>query len=101
MIREGVLALMTLGPLPHEDAPEDEILSYERAMESIAPPVTQEEAVELVKLFGQDDCYGLAWTLLHLIETAPSCPVRQEPDVHANQGVRRLWERRQRSAYEA
>ena len=25
----------------------------------------------IATVFGPDDCYGLAWTLLHLIETAP------------------------------
>lgn len=28
----------------------------------------------LVQLFGPDDCFGLAWSLLHLIETLPGWP---------------------------
>ncbi|MDB6032726.1 MAG: hypothetical protein JWM16_3064, partial [Verrucomicrobiales bacterium] len=29
----------------------------------------------LVKVFGPDDYYGLAWSLLHLIESAPGWPL--------------------------
>ncbi len=37
--------------------------------------VTDEEAVALATLFGPDGCYGLAWFVLHLIETAPGWPL--------------------------
>ena len=44
---------------------------HEKLLSALSPPVSREEARELVKLFGSDDCFGLAWTLLHLIETTP------------------------------
>ncbi|MFC9692916.1 hypothetical protein ACFTSF_30480 [Kribbella sp. NPDC056951] len=34
-------------------------------------PVTDEETQQLTLAFGDDDCFGVAWSLLHLIETAP------------------------------
>jgi hypothetical protein len=33
--------------------------------------VTDDEAQLLASAFGSDDCYGLSWALLQLIETAP------------------------------
>ncbi|MDX2851185.1 hypothetical protein [Actinacidiphila glaucinigra] len=33
--------------------------------------MTDEEAHALAGCFGDDECFGVAWVLLHLIETAP------------------------------
>jgi hypothetical protein len=77
MIREQIRELANLGPLPDSEADADRIVIYEDLLASISPPVTDEEAGLLVKTFGSDDCYGLAWTLLHLIETAPSWPIKE------------------------
>ncbi len=76
-MRDEVKALVALGPFPPEpDATPEVVEHYERALKSIAKPVSDEEAGELAKVFGPDDCFGLAWSLLHLIETAPSWPLR-------------------------
>ena len=57
-------------------------------------PVTDDEAALLIRCFGPDDCFGLAWTLLHLIETAPGrLPLKAEPSPAENEWVRRLWDR--------
>ena len=40
-------------------------------LESVAKPVTDDEAAALAQLFGPGDCFGLAWTLVHLVESAP------------------------------
>jgi len=37
-------------------------------LKDIARPIAQDEARELAKLFVPDSCFGLAWSLLHLIE---------------------------------
>jgi hypothetical protein len=47
----------------------------------------------LVKLFGPDDCLGLAWTLLHLIETAPGWPVESALVGLEGEWIDRLRER--------
>jgi hypothetical protein len=31
----------------------------------------------MVELFGLDECYGVASSLMHLIETAAGCPVKE------------------------
>ena len=70
-IRAEVGGFVATGPLPSEDAPVEAIERAQHLLEQIGRPVTDEEAALLATSFGPDDCYGLAWTLLHLIETAP------------------------------
>lgn len=46
--------------------------TFEEQLSKVHTPISDDEAKALVRLFGPDDCFGLAWTLLHLIENAPS-----------------------------
>ena len=74
MIRPAVVRLVELGPLPREDSDRADVPTlekYENALNAIERPVSREEALRLVRLFGpeEDSCFGLAWTLLHLIES--------------------------------
>ncbi|MDK1475618.1 hypothetical protein QNO07_19720 [Streptomyces sp. 549] len=69
-VRCEVEDLITAGSLPSEEASEEEIAQAQRLLENIAAPVSDEEAQALAACFGPDDCHGLSWTLLHLIETA-------------------------------
>jgi len=56
--------------------------------------VNDEEAALLIECFGPDDCYGLAWALLHLIESAPGgIPLRSKPSPSSNEWIQLLWER--------
>lgn len=72
-IQLAVRTLESLGPLPSEDDASEQILEqWEAALNAIQTPINDEEAVILCGLFGPDDGYGLAWTLLHTVETAPS-----------------------------
>ena len=76
-MRQEVQTLVRLGPLPDCDtATEEQIKTYESLLSSTTPPVSDEEARNLVRLFGPDECYGLAWSLLHLIESAPGWPLQ-------------------------
>lgn len=80
MIRPGVRDFVNLGTLPSErDEPTDALEeAVERAgalLDLIERPVTDEEANALAECLGEDLCFGLAWTLLHLIETAPSARI--------------------------
>jgi hypothetical protein len=45
-------------------AEQDAVERYQHLLDSITPPVTDAEAEALVLLFGPDDGFGLAWTLL-------------------------------------
>lgn len=47
----------------------------------------------MVSLFGQDSCFGLAWSLLHLIETSPNWPLSDVLSNCSNEWVLRLRDR--------
>jgi hypothetical protein len=76
MIRKEVSELLRLGPMPSSEASTVEsVRRYQDLLASIRKPVTDNEARELLKVFGDDELFGLAWTLLHLIESAPNWPL--------------------------
>ncbi len=96
-VRREVADFVALGPLPDESADEGVITTHQTLLQKIKRPVTDEEAALLIRAFGPDDCYGLAWTLLHLVESAPTgVPLGSKPGDSANQWLRRLWERAHR-----
>lgn len=72
MMRQEVLDLVRFGSLPSEDSSDKQINEAETLLSRLPKPLSDKEANALVGVFGPDDCHGLAWTLLHLIETAPS-----------------------------
>jgi hypothetical protein len=97
-IRKEVREFVDMGPIPDSDsATEEQLDRLGAAIDKITRPVTREEAALLLTVFGPDECYGLAWTLLHLIETAPGgTPIKEEPPPDANEWVRDLWGRAER-----
>jgi len=70
-LRVPVTEFLANGPLPDQDQDVETIERAGKLLEAILSPVTDEEAQALLAGFGPDDCFGLAWTLLHLVETAP------------------------------
>ena len=81
-IREAVRRFADAGPLPSEDhGNAGTIDAAASLLEAIPDPVTDGEAQELARCFGPDTCYGLSWSLLHLIETAPGAMTARYPDV--------------------
>jgi hypothetical protein len=90
-MRDQIKQLGELGPLPDDRATDDEkLLKQEKLLGSIKAPVTDDEARVLVTLFGPDDCFGMAWTLLHLVETAPGWPLVDALVNLDNQWIKRL-----------
>jgi hypothetical protein len=76
-MRPEISRLVELGRLPSEDdADIEKLRKYEVEYRGIARPITDEEAMALVGLFGDDGCFGLASSLMHLIETAPGWPIK-------------------------
>jgi hypothetical protein len=93
-MQPAILALVELGPLPSSGVATVSMLqAFEEQFSNVQTPVTDEEACALVKLFGSDDCFGLAWTLLHLIETAPGWPLKGALDGLEGEWADRLRER--------
>ena len=76
-MRLEVANLVEKGPLPPSISDLPTIREWQHALEKITAPVSDEEAIALVALFPkvEDECFGLAWTLVHLIETAPHWPL--------------------------
>ena len=90
MMRQEVRDFVALGPLPDEEADVELVKRHEDLLGRITEPVTDEEAKVLITMFGSDDCYGLAWTLLHLIETAPNWPLEECLRGDGNEWIERL-----------
>lgn len=94
-IRQAVEDLIRAGVLPSEgEATENELEERQRLLGLVNPPVSDEEAQMLLTLFGPDGCFGLAWSLLHLIETAPSVLTANYSQNSENEWVKLLEERR-------
>ncbi|MFD7686714.1 hypothetical protein [Streptomyces sp. NPDC059781] len=90
-MRPEVSAFVADGPLPDEETGEEaEIDRRARQLEAMTRPLGLAEAEALAGCFGPDDCYGLAWTMAHLIETAPGPVYTPEPasDVGAHARIR-------------
>jgi hypothetical protein len=96
-MQQAVSALLGLGPLSGSAAATVQTMqAFEEQLSKVRTPITDEEARALVRLFGPDDCLGLAWTLLHLIETAPGWPVESVLSGLEGEWGERLRERAQR-----
>ncbi|MFF3987955.1 hypothetical protein ACFY0B_25595 [Streptomyces sp. NPDC001797] len=97
-VSDAVRSLLEKGPLPSEnEATDDDLEDFERLLEEIQQPVSPEEAQLLLNAFGTDNCYGLSWTLLHVIETSPVQPVISEDAATRNEWLKLLLERRKAS----
>ncbi|MFF5455919.1 hypothetical protein ACFY40_32510 [Streptomyces sp. NPDC012950] len=93
-MRPEVRTFTADGPLPDQDADEEEIARRAEQLEAVPAPVTPEEARALAACFGPDDCYGVAWSLLHLVETAPGpVPPVTRPGPDAGDWRHTLWNR--------
>jgi hypothetical protein len=94
MMQPAVERLVQIGPLPSSNVATVPVLhELEALLAKVQTPITDNEAMALARLFGPDDCFGLAWSLLHLIETSPGWPI--EDVLHGLNGDRidRLRER--------
>jgi hypothetical protein len=98
-MRDEVRRLIELGPLPDESAPLEAFQRVEKALHAITPPPSPEEARALVRLFGPDDCYGMAWTLLHLVEKTPGWPLWDCLDDTSNEWIQDLRDRAERAGF--
>lgn len=93
-MQQAICDLLRLGPFPSSAAvAASTIQAIAEQLTKVQTPITDDEACALLKLFGPDDCFGLAWTLLHLIETAPGWPVHDALDSIQGEWAERLRER--------
>ena len=93
-MQQAISELLVLGPLPSSAAATaPTVQAFEEQLSKVQTPITNVEASALAKLFGPDDCFGLAWTLLHLIETAPGWPIESTLVGLKGEWIDRLRER--------
>ncbi|MFK6999549.1 hypothetical protein [Flavobacterium oreochromis] len=69
--RKEVLELKNLGVMPNhdDDIHHSVIEDFENKLNSVEKPLNKKEAELLITLFPKESCFGLEWTLLHLIES--------------------------------
>jgi hypothetical protein len=82
-VHQAVQKLIALGPLPPNDAlDEQQADQYSEALDALPTNPTAEEAVALLTVFPPDETtsFGLAWTILHTIEASPAWPIWDELD---------------------
>lgn len=86
--------LLKLGPLPSSaNADVSKLELFQSILASVDQPISDDDARALISLFGSDDCYGLCWTLLHIVETAPGWPIHDLLVSAENKWIDRLRER--------
>lgn len=79
-MQDAVLRLLELGQLPPEDGAEEATFErYHAALSDLRLPATDEEAGACLSVLPAEEgsMFGLAWSLVHFVETAPSWPVSQ------------------------
>jgi hypothetical protein len=89
-MRDSVKSFLSLGALPSEAAAVEVIKRHEDALLAIPRPVSLAEANALAEMFGPDDCFGLSWTLVHLIESVPDWSSRGRIPAGGKPGLRHL-----------
>jgi hypothetical protein len=95
-MRTSVINLASLGRLPEErSAAVAQLQAFEVALKAIEPPVTEEEVMSLLQALPdtEESCFGLAWSVLHLIETAPGWPTKEANLHRSNPWVAAMLER--------
>jgi hypothetical protein len=75
-VRLIVQSIIALGKLPAEstgDSPEigELVRKFETQIRQLQAPASLDEANGLLSVLGGDECYGLAWAIVHFIESAP------------------------------
>jgi len=97
-LTETVQKLMQLGSLPSsESADQKSLMAFQELLDQLTRPVSDEDAKGLMTLFGPDESFGLAWTLIHLIESSPGWPIMDCLNDPQNEWIARLRDRALRS----
>jgi hypothetical protein len=75
-VRAVIARLGLLGPLPEEDADiADGVLErYDDLLRRLVEPLHATDAEVVAGLFPQSACFGMEWTLVHLLENSEGWP---------------------------
>jgi hypothetical protein len=99
-VRHEVTRLVERGQLPNEGVGDDAFWEpWENAVRALTKPATDEEALAVLDVLpaGEDSSYGLAWHIVHFVESAPGWPPLGALDDRSPWVVflRERWERGQ------
>jgi hypothetical protein len=76
MMRKQLADFVALGVLPSEKtATVNQMEKIEAMLASIEKPLSEEEAAALIPVLGDDNCFGVAKSVLQLIESTPGWPL--------------------------
>lgn len=93
-MRNAVAQLVALGKFPSEaTASASSVQVFESLLMTIDPPLTKDEALAVLDAFGDDSSFGLAWSLLHLVETTPGWPYVEAHRKNSNPWVKLMLDR--------
>jgi hypothetical protein len=93
-VQQPIEQLLTFDPLPSSSSDDlTNLKQIQDLIQTIKHSVSDEEARALVKLFVPDDCFDLAWSILHLVKTAPSWPLADCLEDKRNEWIQTLKRR--------
>jgi hypothetical protein len=71
-----IFELSKMGSLPDESAEiADGVLErYDELFQQIKSPLTEAEAVVIARLFPPVACFGMEWTIVHMLERSENWP---------------------------
>ena len=100
MIRTELKQLLSMAPLSSASAPNVALLEQQGALVlQLTKPATDEEACAAIALFGEDGSFGLAWSVVTFVESAPGWPIWECIRSKSNDGVDLLRERLANAGY--
>jgi hypothetical protein len=99
-VRAEVARLVELGRFPNElDVTEDEVQKREEPIRALSTPVSDAEARLLLGILGEDDFWGMAWSIVTLIESAPGYPDWEGIEQIVGDWRDTLWRRALKAGY--
>lgn len=83
----------TAGESVNDPNGQEHIEKVHSLIKEIRTPISNLEAIALATIFGEDGYFGLAQTLMHIIESAPDWPIKEIFKDSDNEWIRTLKHR--------
>ncbi|UCI21846.1 hypothetical protein FJ970_13200 [Mesorhizobium sp. B2-1-8] len=102
MMQKAVRGLWGIAPKLTEDLTLEQIAAAQTCIESLLPPLSADDVSALISLLPADGDtgYGLNWSILRAVETAPEWPLWDMLRDEGNEWVRRFRQRLANAGFE-